>query len=62
MHTMQVDDDYADKNYYKHDGRFYDKRYLTIKKFNYTMNLLDSKINSIYKLLRHISDQQQKDS
>jgi hypothetical protein len=58
VHTMQVDDDYADENYYKHNGRSYDERYLTIKEFNYTMNLLDDKINSIYKLLRHVSDQQ----
>lgn len=52
VHNMQVDEDYHD----------YDERYLTIKQFNYSMNLLDDKINSIYKLLRHVSDQQQKDS
>jgi hypothetical protein len=59
VHAMQVDDDYDDGIY---DGKSYDERYLTIKQFNYTMNLLDGKINSIYKLLRHVSDQQQKDS
>lgn len=59
VHTMQVDDDYDDGIY---GGKSYDERYLTIKQFNYTMNLLDGKINSIYKLLRHVSDQQQKDS
>ena len=59
---MQVDDDYDDENYYKRDGKSHDERYLTIEQFNYTMNLLDGKINSIYKLLRHVSNQQQKDS
>lgn len=64
VHTsmMQVDDDYDDENYYKRDGKSHDERYLTIEQFNYTMNLLDGKINSIYKLLRHVSNQQQKDS
>ena len=35
---------------------------LTTEKFMYTMNLLDGKINSLYKLCRHISDQQQKNT
>jgi hypothetical protein len=48
---MQIDNNYND-----------DGRYLTIEQFNYTMDLLDGKINSMYKLLRHVSNQQQKDS
>ncbi len=36
--------------------------YLTFKEFNYTMNIFDKKITSLYKLCRHISDQQQKDT
>ena len=35
------------------------KRYITISKFNYSMNLLNDKISALYKLCRHISDQQQ---
>jgi hypothetical protein len=31
---------------------------LTINEFNYTMKLMDEKINSIYKLCRYIGDQQ----
>ena len=31
--------------------------YLKIKDFNYTMQLMDDKINSLYKLCRYISDQ-----
>lgn len=69
---MQVDDDSEDDNYYddirykrtneKSSQIFEDERYLTTEKFNYTMKLLDEKINSLYRLLRHVSDQQQKDS
>lgn len=33
--------------------------YLTIKDFNYTMGLMDDKINSLYKLCRFIGDQQE---
>ena len=35
------------------------KPYLTSKNFNYTMNLIDAKINSLYKLCRYLGDQQQ---
>jgi hypothetical protein len=59
---MQIDNDYNDEIHYKHGEKPNDGRYLTIEQFNYTMNLLDGKINSMYKLLRHVSDQQQKDS
>ena len=69
---MQVDeysedDNYSDDIHYKCTTEkssqiFEDGRYLTTEKFNYTMKLLDEKINSLYKLLRHVSDQQQKDS
>ena len=31
------------------------------KEFNYTVNIFDKKITLLYKLCRHISDQQQKD-
>src|SRR2546430_450690 len=34
--------------------------YLKTKDFNYTMQLMDNKINSLYKLCRYISDQQEK--
>ena len=36
--------------------------YLTAKDFNYTMTLLDNKINALYKLCRHIGDEQQENS
>lgn len=36
--------------------------YLTVKEFNYTMTLLDNKINTLYKLCRYISDNQQESS
>jgi hypothetical protein len=36
-----------------------DDRYVTNRDFNYTMHLMDNKINSLYKLCRYISDQQQ---
>jgi hypothetical protein len=36
-----------------------DRHYVTNKDFNYTMHLMDNKINSLYKLCRYISDQQQ---
>ena len=36
--------------------------YLTIKDFNYTMTLIDNKINALYKLCRHIDDEQQENS
>src|SRR3989337_120815 len=36
--------------------------YLTTKEFNYTMTLLDNKINALYKLCRHIGDKQQENS
>jgi hypothetical protein len=38
------------------------EHYLTIDEFNYTMKILDEKINSLYKLCRHMSEQQQKDT
>jgi hypothetical protein len=33
--------------------------YLKTKDFNYTMKLMDDKINSLYKLCRYISDKQE---
>jgi len=36
--------------------------YLITKDFNYTMTLLDNKINALYKLCRHIGDEQQENS
>src|SRR5437763_15673126 len=33
--------------------------YLTTKDFNYTITLIDNKINALYKLCRHIGDEQQ---
>ncbi|RGB27109.1 hypothetical protein C1646_769526 [Rhizophagus diaphanus] len=62
VQPMQVNDDFNDKIYNKHDEKSHDERYLTVKQFNYSMNLLNVKISSIYKLLHHVSDQQQKDS
>ena len=38
------------------------ERYLMFKEFNYTTNIFDEKITSLYKLCRYISDQQQKDT
>ncbi|RGB22921.1 hypothetical protein C1646_775295 [Rhizophagus diaphanus] len=35
-----------------------EKSYITSEEFNYTMNLLNSKVNALYKLCRYISDQQ----
>lgn len=50
---MQIDDEYSN---------FEGERYLTIEKFNYTMKVLDEKLTSLYRLCRHISNQQQLDS
>src|SRR2546421_468140 len=36
--------------------------YLITKDFNYTMTLIDNKINALYKLCRHIGDKQQENS
>ena len=36
--------------------------YLTTKDFNYTMTLIDNKINALYKLCRHIGNEQQENS
>ncbi|PKK66335.1 hypothetical protein RhiirC2_784928 [Rhizophagus irregularis] len=36
-----------------------DECYLRTEKFNYTMNILDEKLTSLYRLCRHTSDQQQ---
>ena len=36
--------------------------YLTTKDFNYTITLIDNKINTLYKLCRHISDEPQENS
>ena len=36
--------------------------YLTARDFSYSIGLLDEKINSLYKLCRYISDQQQKNT
>ena len=38
------------------------RTYLTKEEFDYTMNLLDTKISSLYTLCRYISDKQQEDS
>ena len=38
------------------------RTYITTEEFNYTMGLLDAKINSVYKLCRYISDQQQQNT
>ena len=38
------------------------KSYLTKEEFDYTMNLFDTKINSIYKLCRFIGDKQNENS
>ncbi|RGB21434.1 hypothetical protein C1646_778040 [Rhizophagus diaphanus] len=39
-----------------------EKSYVIYEKFNYTMNLLNSKVSTLYKLYRYISDQQQGNS
>ena len=39
-----------------------DSTNLTVKEFNYTMSLVDNKINVLYKLCRFIADQQQETS
>jgi hypothetical protein len=60
-----VNDDYFDEtrgSSNKRSLRNVDDEYLTTEKFNYSMNLLDEKINSLYRLCRHISDKQQTDS
>ncbi|PKY29103.1 hypothetical protein RhiirB3_445597 [Rhizophagus irregularis] len=36
-----------------------DECYLRTEKFNYTMNILDEELTSLYRLCRHTSDQQQ---
>src|SRR6266540_2070348 len=36
--------------------------YLIMKEFKYTMTLIDNKITALYKLCRHLSDEQQKNS
>ncbi len=38
------------------------RTYITTEEFNYTMGLLDAKINSVYRLCRYISDQQQQNT
>ncbi|RGB27953.1 hypothetical protein C1646_768436 [Rhizophagus diaphanus] len=48
VQPMQVDDDFNDKIYNKHDGKSHDRHYLTVEQFNYSMNLLDIKINNEY--------------
>jgi hypothetical protein len=35
-----------------------DKKYLTANEFYYTMDLVDKKINSLYKLNKYVADQQ----
>jgi hypothetical protein len=40
----------------------YEGPYLTNKEFIYTMGLLDKKITTLYRLCRHISEQQQENS
>jgi hypothetical protein len=42
-----------------HDSK---ESYITTNEFNYSMNLLNEKITSLYKLCRFISDQQQKNT
>jgi hypothetical protein len=39
-----------------------DKKYLTAKEFYYTMDLVDKKINSLYKLSKHVAEQQKQNS
>ncbi|RGB42306.1 hypothetical protein C1646_751203 [Rhizophagus diaphanus] len=39
-----------------------EKSYVISEEFNYTMNLLNSKVSALYKLCRYISDQQQENS
>ena len=54
-----VNDDYFDEtrdSRNKRSLRNIDDEYLTTEKFNYSMNLLDKKINLLYRLCRHISD------
>jgi hypothetical protein len=38
------------------------RTYITTEEFNYTMGLLDAKLNSVYRLCRYISDQQQQNT
>ena len=54
-----VNDDYFDKicnSRNKWSLRNINDEYLTTEKFNYSMNLLDKKINLLYRLCRYISD------
>lgn len=44
------------------DSEADNKTYLTAKDFYYSMNVIDEKITSLYKLCRYIGEQQQKDS
>lgn len=46
----------------KHSSIEKSETYLTTAEFNYTMELLNSKINAVYKLCRYISDQQQENT
>ena len=39
-----------------------DKKYLTAKEFYYTMDLVDKKINSLYKFSKHVAEQQKQNS
>ncbi|RGB24738.1 hypothetical protein C1646_803692 [Rhizophagus diaphanus] len=39
-----------------------EKSYVTFEEFNYTMNLLNLKVSTLYKLCRYISNQQQENS
>ncbi len=38
------------------------KAYLTKEEFNYTMNLIDSKINALYKFCKYISEWQKENT
>ncbi|RGB24592.1 hypothetical protein C1646_772847 [Rhizophagus diaphanus] len=68
--SMSIDDEYDNLPSSPVGGHYFplqlpkqvtekEKSYVTSKEFNYTMNLLNSKVSALYKLCRYISDQQQ---
>ena len=63
--TMEFDhdDEYFDRESQRRirSGSLQTKEYLTKREFDYTMNLLDSKIVAIYKLCRFIGDKQKEE-
>ena len=62
--TLVIDENLLNRNTsdMQLDSETDDKTYLTAKDFYYSMNLIDKKITSLYKLCRYIGEQQHKNS